>query len=1117
MLTDRRNLALAPALAGPLQVVDVEALDASDRALPSRSGPGDLALLLYTSGSTGAPKGIVQSHRNVLHDTMHYTNRGRFTHEDRLLLISSVSFAASLRTIYTALLNGASLHPFDVNTEGFPRLAQWMREQAITIYRSVPTVFRYFASTLTGTDQFPALRLLYLGGEPVSGTDVELYRRHFGRGCVLVNRLGSTETLTYRSCFIDHDTPIPDGPVPVGYPVPGKEVLIVDADGCPVPPGEAGEIVVRSRYLSPGFWRQPERTRAVFALDPDDLDVRRYRTGDLGRLEADGCLFHLGRIDFEVKIRGHRVEMPGVETALRAVDGVRDAVVVAQRRGQHDSLVAYIVPTTPRAPDVSTLRRVLAGQLPDYMVPATYVVLDALPLLPSGKVDRRALPEPTTERPELAVSLVAPRNEVEAALAAIWAEVLGLDAIGVHDEFLDLGGDSLSASRIIARVTDQFEAHALRSALVGGLDRRPDGRGAGQGGPSRRAGAARCPLSLGRRPRFRDGPRTGTARCRSPSNACGFSISSSPADRPTTARSPSASRDGSFPARSPTRSPRSWPGTRRSAPPSPPATGFRCKSSTLRPRWRFPRSTSPTSRPKNGTLLSPGAWPRRRRARSISPAMACSGRCCSGSARSTTRCCWSCITSRPTGGRRGSSWASWPSSTMPPTPRGPPGSRRCRSSTRTTRCGSGRGCRARCSSASSPTGRPSWPGRPPCWTCRSTVPARPSRAGRAASHPVTLPRPLTDALKALGRQHRVTLFMTLLAAWQILLARYSRQEDILIGAPIAGRTRVQTEPVIGFFVNTLVMRTSLAGDPTVGELLGRVRSVCVEAYAHQELPFEKLVEELHPERNRSHPPLVQAVLAFDNTPEATLGFDGLRVSRLPTEPVLAKFDLVLALSANAAGAGRPPPLRRVAVRSGHHRAHGRALRDPCAGDGRRPRPALLAAAPGRRGGARRAAGARRAHRARLPAGRARPRALRGPGRPHARRDRRRLRGSVAHVPSPGAASQPARVVLAPRRCARGDTGRPPRRSVSGDDHWRPRRPEGRRRLRAARQRGPGRPPSLPAGRHRRAGDPHPGSPRRAGAGGAGHAGPARHRLGQRSPPSPTRRRPTRRPPRAWPR
>jgi acyl carrier protein len=147
------------------------------------------------------------------------------------------------------------------------------------------------------------------------------------------------------------------------------------------------------------------------------------------------------------------------------VDGVREAVVVAQRRDQHDTLVAYIVPTTPRAPDVSTLRRVLGGQLPDYMVPATYVVLDALPLLPSGKVDRRALPEPTAGRPELAVSFVAPRNEVEAVLVAIWAEILGLDGIGVHDEFLDLGGDSLSATRIMARVTDQFEVMGFDQLL----------------------------------------------------------------------------------------------------------------------------------------------------------------------------------------------------------------------------------------------------------------------------------------------------------------------------------------------------------------------------------------------------------------------------------------------------------------------------------------------------------------------------------------------------------------------------------------------------------------------------------------------------------------------------
>ena len=245
-----------------------------------------------------------------------------------------------------------------------------------------------------------------------------------------MNRLGSTETLTYRSSFIDHDTPIPDGPVPVGYPVPDKEVLIVDADGRPVPPGEAGEIVVRSRYLSPGFWRQPERTRAAFAVDPADPDVRRYRTGDLGRLDADGCLFHLGRIDFEVKIRGHRVETPGVETALRAVVGVREAVVVAQRRGQHDGLVAYIVPTSLGS------GRQHAALCPRRAVSrcASHVRrAGRAALLPSGS--RSPVRAPSTGEPR-SWGVVAVRPELESAPpAAIWAECPGLDAIGVHAGF----------------------------------------------------------------------------------------------------------------------------------------------------------------------------------------------------------------------------------------------------------------------------------------------------------------------------------------------------------------------------------------------------------------------------------------------------------------------------------------------------------------------------------------------------------------------------------------------------------------------------------------------------------------------------------------------------------
>jgi len=410
-----------------------------------RSGPRSLAFVLYTSGSTGRPKGITQSHRNVLHEAMHYTNSGHFGADDRFLLVSSISFGDSVRTIYAALLNGASLYPFDIRAEGLVPLAGWLREHSITIYRSIPTTFRHFVASLKGDEDFRSLRLVYLGGETVHKTDVELYKRHFPRQCVLVNRLGTTETLTFRACFIDHDTPIGGSGVPVGYAVPDKDVLVVDENGAPVKHGAIGEVLVRSRYLSP-----------TLPADPVDPDLRVYRTGDLGRLHADGCLEHLGRTDFQVKIRGRRVETADVEAALLSMSTLREAVVVARRRHGDDALVAYVVPANGRTPDVGALRRRLAAQLPGYMIPSACVVLDALPLLPNGKVNRRALPDPGTTRPDLDVPFVAPRNDAEAAIAQIWTDLLALDRVGVHDDFLDLGGDSLMATRIIARVSDRF-------------------------------------------------------------------------------------------------------------------------------------------------------------------------------------------------------------------------------------------------------------------------------------------------------------------------------------------------------------------------------------------------------------------------------------------------------------------------------------------------------------------------------------------------------------------------------------------------------------------------------------------------------------------------------------
>jgi acyl carrier protein len=289
--------------------------------------------------------------------------------------------------------------------------------------------------------------------------------------------------------FLDEETPISGHVLPVGYPAEDKEILLLDEDGAELGDDAVGEIAVRSRYLAPGYWRRPDLTAAVFRPDPAGGPERIYRTGDLGRRLPDGCLLHLGRKDFQVKIRGFRVEGAEVEGALLSLPQVREAVVVAREdRPGERRLVAYLVPTARPAPTVSVLRKALADALPDYMVPTAFVVLDAVPKTPGGKVDRRALPAPGRARPDLDQPLVAPRTPVEAALCALWRDVLGLDEVGIHDNFLDLGGHSLAVSQIVARVSETlhvdlplrtvFEtptvaalAAAIADQLAQGLDR----------------------------------------------------------------------------------------------------------------------------------------------------------------------------------------------------------------------------------------------------------------------------------------------------------------------------------------------------------------------------------------------------------------------------------------------------------------------------------------------------------------------------------------------------------------------------------------------------------------------------------------------------------------------
>jgi acyl-coenzyme A synthetase/AMP-(fatty) acid ligase/acyl carrier protein len=333
-----------------------------------------------------------------------------------------------------------------------------MISNKITIYSSVSTVLACFIDTLRGEEKFPELRLIKMMGEAVYKKHVDLYKKHFSDDCIFVNRLGSTETGSIRWFFIDKDTSVTDTNVPVGYPVADNEILLLDEDGAEVAPGRIGEISVKSKYLTPGYWRRPDLTEAAFFRNPEDDGKRTYRTGDLGRMLPDGCLVDLGRKDFQVKIRGHRIEVAEIEMALLEHSAIKEAVVWSREDQPGDKrLAAYLVPAAREVPTVNRLRKFLADSLPDYMIPQTYVTLDALPLAPNGKVDRRALPAPDTTRPNLETEYASPCGPLEKLLVGILRETVALERIGVHDNFFELGGNSLGATKIIGIIRSYFQ------------------------------------------------------------------------------------------------------------------------------------------------------------------------------------------------------------------------------------------------------------------------------------------------------------------------------------------------------------------------------------------------------------------------------------------------------------------------------------------------------------------------------------------------------------------------------------------------------------------------------------------------------------------------------------
>jgi amino acid adenylation domain-containing protein len=464
ILTDGAHAALARDLAGSRRrIIDVEQLADGPPGAPDVPVAAEaVAAINFTSGSTGAPKGITFSHRGLLHIVMRHAHAFGLCADDRQAYLR----ATSTPPLY-ALLVGGTCCPVDLRAAGIDELAPWMVEAGVTVYRSAVSAFRALTDTLTGGERFPDLRLVLVFGEAAYHTDVERHRRRFGAGALFASSLGCRETGDYAYFFADADTPLSAGVVPGGFVSEHMDVLVLDEAGRPAPPGEVGELAVRSAYAATGYWQRPDLTAVAFRPDPSGGDARVYRTGDVGRQRSDGCLLHLGRRDYQVKIRGHRVDLAAVEAALLEIDGVREAAVCGREDTPGDvRLVAYLVPGEQPLPSPHAIRRTLAARLPEYMVPSAFVPLRTMPRGTTGKVDRRALPRPARPLRGNGHAPTPPGTPVEAALAAIWAEVLGLETLGVDEAFIDLGGNSMLAAQIGARIHDTFDVRLPLRALL---------------------------------------------------------------------------------------------------------------------------------------------------------------------------------------------------------------------------------------------------------------------------------------------------------------------------------------------------------------------------------------------------------------------------------------------------------------------------------------------------------------------------------------------------------------------------------------------------------------------------------------------------------------------------
>ena len=846
----------------------------------------NLAYAIFTSGSTGRPKGVQISHASVVnllgatHSSFHFDERDVWT------VVHSYAFDFSVWEIWGCILHGGRLVvvPLEL-TQSPAAFYDLLRRERVTVLNQTPSAIRQLIAVkqrAADTARHLSLRLIICGGEAFPQ---EVASSLLEWDVPVWNFYGPTETTVWAAINQIESIDSNDRSIPIVRPLANTQIFILNSHLQPVPTGVPGELHIGGVGLARGYLKRPELTAEKFIPNPFNTEpgARLYKTGDLARYRPDGNIEFLRRIDHQVKIRGFRIELGEIETVLCQHPAVQQAVVLAREDiSREKQLVAYLVPKES-TPTTNDLRSFLQQKLPDYMVPSFFVFLDVLPLTPNGKVDRSALPAPSQTRPDLAAPFVAPRTPVEEVLEDIWAEVLGLTQIGIHDNFLELGGHSLRATQIVSRVRDAFQVELPLPCLfatptIAGLAKIIEG-----------SNAREQNLSF---PPIQPIPRSDDLRLSFSQERAWFIQQLDPANLAYNFQATlrfTGSLDVAALEQSLNEMVRRHEILRTTFPaadgrPTQVIHPFQpghlpvvdlqalCESEREAQAQRWIREE--LRKPFDLTQLPMIRWILLRLSEQetilvhVEHHLVHDGWSFTVFLREVLELYKAFSAGNPSPlpelPIQFADFAHWQRQWL----------------------------KGKVAEFQLAYWKQKLAGNLPVLALPTDRPRPAVQSFGGAAPRVELPLHLYESLRAFSRREGVTLFMTMLSAFLTLLHRYTGQNDICVGSGIANRRWRETEGLIGMIINNVVLRTDLSGNPRFRELLRQVREVTLAASAHQDLPFEQLVQALQPERDLSRNPLFQAMFSFHDSPMPDLVLPGVSINLVE---VLcngsAKFDL----------------------------------------------------------------------------------------------------------------------------------------------------------------------------------------------------------------------------------